>query len=75
MRISEFSVQIKSEVSMVFDFFVSQSDRFSFLDQDSAQQGIQDWFNLLIKVLNQQSVAFANRTEKKISWAKGTFTR
>jgi len=67
MRISEFSVQIKSEVSMVFDFFVSQSDRFSFLDQDSAQQGIQDWFNLLIKVLNQQSVAFANRTEKKIS--------
>ena len=64
MWIGEFSVKIKLESWMIFNLLVTNSDCLSFLDENSAEKWIQNWFDVFVEILDQKCVAFADAATK-----------
>jgi len=69
MRISQFSVKIKVKVWTIFDLFVAKTNGLALLDEDAAEERIEDGLHVLLEVLNEQNLTSRYAPEKGIKFS------
>lgn len=57
MRVRQLRVEVEVEILRILDLLVTEPDRLALLDQNPAEERVQNRFYVLVKVLDEQNVA------------------